>query len=34
VEPGDLPPAGSAALVRAESKKWADIIVRASIKLE
>jgi tripartite-type tricarboxylate transporter receptor subunit TctC len=34
VEPGGLPPGDFAALVRSETKKWGDIIVRANIKLE
>jgi tripartite-type tricarboxylate transporter receptor subunit TctC len=34
VEPGGLPPQEFAALVRSETKKWGDIIVRANIKLE
>lgn len=34
VEPGGLPPAEFAELVRSESGKWRDIIVRANIKLE
>ena len=34
VEPGGLPPPEFAALVRSETKKWGDIIVRAKIKLE
>src|SRR6185436_13424784 len=32
VEPGGLPPAEFAALVRSESKKWGDIIVRTNIR--
>lgn len=34
VEPGGLPPQEFAAMVRSETKKWGDIIVRANIKLE
>jgi tripartite-type tricarboxylate transporter receptor subunit TctC len=34
VEPGGLPPAEFATMVRSEAKKWGDIIVRANIKLE
>ena len=34
VEPGALSPAALADLVRNESKKWGDIIVRANIKIE
>jgi tripartite-type tricarboxylate transporter receptor subunit TctC len=34
VEPGGLTPADFAALVRRESQKWGDIIVRTGIKLE
>ena len=34
VEPGGLPPRAFAALVRSETKKWGNIIVRANIKLE
>ena len=34
VEPGALSPAAFADLVRNESKKWGDIIVRANIKIE
>jgi tripartite-type tricarboxylate transporter receptor subunit TctC len=34
VEPGGLAPAAFGELVRSESKKWGDIIVRANIKIE
>ncbi len=34
VEPGGLSPAAFGDLVRSESKKWGDIIVRANIKIE
>ena len=34
VEPGALSPAAFGDLVRSESKKWGDIIVRANIKIE
>jgi tripartite-type tricarboxylate transporter receptor subunit TctC len=34
VEPGGLPPAEFAALVRSETKRWGDIIIRAKINLE
>ena len=34
VEPGGLPPAAFAELVRSEAKKWGDIIQRAHIRLE
>jgi tripartite-type tricarboxylate transporter receptor subunit TctC len=34
VEPGGLAPAAFGDLVRSESKKWGDIIVRANIKIE
>jgi tripartite-type tricarboxylate transporter receptor subunit TctC len=34
VEPGGLPPADFAVLVRSEARKWGDIIARANIRLE
>jgi len=34
VEPGGMPPREFAELVRSETRKWGDIIVRANIKVE